>query len=257
MMKTRNLLALSSLLIFVGCKTQQDINREQSMDNLSVQMVQGQRLTAEATVKLQALEERLNQMTGRIDETEHTSLKQGANDIEELKKRLTVLEEQQKNHTTELANVNKELKENKKFLEQVLKTLDGLAKKKDELKPAASPYETAMADYGKGRYDAARPVLEGLLNKNQVKGNQKARTLHNLGMIAYMKKEYDNAAVYFSRLVTEHPKATYIPNGLLFLGKTFSSQKDNEKAKAVLEELVSSHPNAKQVAEAKTLLAKM
>ena len=66
-------LPLAIVATLVGCKTQEEIRREQMVDSLGVQMVQSQQLVADTTVKIQALEERLGGLTGKLDELDHNS----------------------------------------------------------------------------------------------------------------------------------------------------------------------------------------
>ena len=56
-----------------------------------------------------------------------------------------------------------------------------------------------MYDYKKGRYSAAKGKLESLLSGKKVSGTKRARTIHNLGMIAYIQKDNNAALTYFSK----------------------------------------------------------
>ena len=61
---------LTILLVLGGCKTQEQIQREQMVDNLSIQMRDSQSTRANFTVRMQELEERLGQLTGQLEESE-------------------------------------------------------------------------------------------------------------------------------------------------------------------------------------------
>lgn len=260
----KKILFLALVLSLVGCKTTEDIRREQMVDNISLQMVQNQQMTAEATVKLNAIEERLGLLTGQVEVQEYQTMQQTQTDLTALKERMDAIETQNRATQSELDRIKAQLTEQKKFMDELLKTLSTLTQKKSTSAGAGksasssdSLYEQAMDDYKSGRYAQSRVKLEQLLNANQVKGNQRSRTLHNLGMIAWIEKQDDKAQVYFSKLLTEHADSPQARNGMLFLGKSFHRSKQTNEAKQILEELIKRFPDANQVKEAKALLAKI
>ena len=54
-------------LTFISCKTAEEIRREKLVDTMSVQMGESQKLNADSLIRLQELEERLNNIQGNID----------------------------------------------------------------------------------------------------------------------------------------------------------------------------------------------
>jgi len=114
-----------------------------------------------------------------------------------------------------------------------------------------------MDEYGKGRYAQAKGILLKLLEDKSIKGARKARVIHNLGMIAYMDKEFDKGLVYFSRLFTEFEKSGYNKNGLLYLARSFEKLGQKEQAVQTLNELINRFPDAKQVKNAKEMLNRL
>lgn len=238
------------VVAFTGCKTQEQIRREQMVDNLGVQMVQSQELVADTTVKIQALEERLGGLTGKLDELDHNSQVQLQTQVDALNQRITLLEESNK-------SLQSKVEEQSKYLQEVLGTLKNMSGSGSSSKKKVSEYEQAMGDYGKGNYTAAKPVLLKLLNGKSLKSAQKARVIHNLGMISYMDKEYDKGLVYFSRLFTEYDKSGYNKNGLLYLARSFEKLGQKEQAVQTLNELIKRFPDAKQVKNAREMLARL
>lgn len=256
MKNTLSLSLLVSLLFFASCKTREDIRREQMVETMNSQLQDGQKLNADFTVRLQTLEESLSNVSGRIEEGQHETQKTLDSRLTEIEGKMAVIEENQKNQDTLLNELKAKTEAQDQYIQEVLGTLKkisggGKAKKK------LSPYRDAMNDYGKGRYKSAKTKLLTLLNGNKVKGGQKARVIHNLGMIAYMDKENDKALAYFSRLFSEFPKTGYNKNGLLFLAKTFKRLNKKEEAKQTLQELISRFPKAKQVSSAKKMLTSL
>lgn len=253
-MKRSPLLLIGLISLSFGCKTTEDIRRDQMVDNLSLQMVQSQQMTAEATIRLQAMEERLGLLTGQVEEQEYQTIQETSRKLDTLKERLEVIESNNRNQQRELEGIKRQLDEQKKFMDELMKTLNSLSEARKRNNPA-NIYEEAMQDYQRGRYAAAKGKLERLLNQNQVQGNQRSRTLHNLGMIAWMDTNDQQAQVYFSRLITEHPDAPQVRNGMLFLGKSFKRSGQRTEARQILEELIRQYPDANQVSEARKALA--
>tara|TARA_R100000656_G_scaffold100565_1_gene73059 strand:- start:964 stop:1707 length:744 start_codon:yes stop_codon:yes gene_type:complete len=243
------LIPFAVLVVLTGCKTQEEIRREQLVDNLGVQMVQSQKMVADATVTLSTIEERIQGLTGKLDELDRNSQVQLQTQVDALNQRMTLMEETNK-------TLQAKVEEQSKYLQDVLGTLKTLSSGSGA-KKKLSDYDQAMSEYGKGRYSSAKPILVKLLEDKSIKGSKQARVMHNLGMISYMDKQYDKALVYFSRLFTEHEKTGYNKNGLLFLGRTFDKLGQKEQAKQTLGELIKRFPDAKQVKAAKEMLEKL
>lgn len=249
-----NTLIFLLLLTITACKTQEEIQREQLVDTISLQMVQGQKLQAEYTVKMQSLEEQIAHLRGELEQKGYNREQKRQSEQKSLEDRVSLIEESQKDVVTRMSSVQKHLEENQAFLQKVLKTLE---KSSPKPKKKVSPYWAAMNNYKAGNYKTAKDQLLDLLNKNSVKGSGKARVLHNLGMIEYMDKKDKEATIYFSKLFAEFSSSGYNKNGLLFLARSFKRMGKKEEAKQTLEELVKRFPGAKQATQAKKLLDKI
>jgi TolA-binding protein len=256
----KSLITLISLaLLLVSCKTTEDIQREQMIDNLSMQMVQTQKLTAETSIKLQSLEDRINQLTGKLEEADHQQ-QTVLGDAENNKK---LQEEREKGFQTtvqsleaKVTELNAVVEEQKSFINKVLKSLNKMAPA-SKTKKKLSEYQQAMSHYKKGRYKSAKAMLMKMYSGKKYKGGKRARIIHNLGMIAYMDKKYNDALVLYSQLYTEHGKTSYAPNGLLFLAKSFVALDKKAEAKQTLEQLIGDYPKSKKIGEAKKMLKKL
>ncbi|OUR98474.1 hypothetical protein A9Q84_03425 [Halobacteriovorax marinus] len=263
MQREFKLLMLITLLSLGACKTQEEIQREQMVDNLSIQLVENQKLTADSKVRLQGIEERLGMLTGQFEDTTHDTKTQLLTQLSTLSEKVSLLEEKDKlsSNTLDvtqkrLTSIEQKLKKQDTYLKKLLATLSGKSKKKSKAKKM-SKYDSAMYDYKKGRYKNAKRKLEALEGNKRIKGTKRARVLHNLGMVSYIQKNNNGATAYFGKLFTEYPKSSYNANGLLFLSKTLSRMKQNEQAKQTLEELIKRFPKSKKVKEAKKLLSKL
>ena len=254
-----NVVLLIILISLFSCKTQEQIRRSQMVDNMALQMVQNQKLSADTTVRIQNLEQKLMEITGSFEEKDHNKDLIIKKDLDDLKKKIAIFQELDQNNQSQIDNLSNDieiikikLEENKKFMAKVLETLDKLSKTPAPKK--VSRYSKAIKLYRSGRYKKARPILEALLKSRKVRGNKKARVYHNLGMIAYMDKRYQEATILFSKLFTKYPKAPYIPNGMLFLGKSFLKLKQKDNAQGIFKELIKRYPKHRRSKQAKGYL---
>ncbi len=250
-MKKILLITTPLLLLFTGCKTREDIAREQMVNQISGQVKDGQKLNANFTQRLQELESQVSNISGQSEESQHETKTALTQQMRQLVERINVLETNQKDLTDKAAA-------REQYIQEVLGELKKLTGKggssKGKKGKKLSDYESAMNDYKRGRYKSAKSKLEALLTAKRVSGAGKARTIHNLGMIAYIQKDNNAALTYFSKLFTEMPKSGYNKNGLLFLAKTFKRLNQSEEMKQTLNELITRWPKAKQSSEAKKLL---
>ena len=222
------------------------------VDQMSVQMVQGQKITAFTTTRIQELEEKVAALTGKLEEKSYHREQKQKEDITELHKHIEVLEASDNAFSERLLKIEKQLKKQKTYFNEVLSTLGELSKTRKGKK--LSRYDEAMSNYKRRRYNKAKTQLMKLLEDKKIKGNRKARIIHNLGMISFIKKDYENSLIYFGRLYTQYPKAPYNPNGLLYLGKSFQKIKKKGETKQTLNELVKRYPKSKSAKKARKIL---
>lgn len=259
-MRSLNLLLLFFILIssVVGCKTQSQIRREQHMENLTRQVSEGQRMTAETTIRLQSMEERINNLHGALEEKGYAEQIQREESLSGMDKRLETLEETQRSLMRQLEETKKQIDAQKSYLDQVLETLKQISDGEVSLKkkPTDQIYQEAVRLYRRAQYGKSRSYFQELLNRD-VKGQTLAHTYHNMGMIEYMAGRNDQAIVFFSRLFTEFSDSGYNRNGLLFLAKTFERTGRKQQAAQTLEQLINRFPDANRIDDAKKMLARL
>lgn len=255
-------------LFLIGCKTQEEIRREELVNSLANQMRQGQNVNANMTVEVAELKKQILQLQGMIEESGQANQQSHETRLTDLFSRVQVLEEKFTTMNTSIEKQSAAIEQLKnqvgdqgKYLDNLLKTLKNInsvpksssAAKKNS-KNQRSDYEEAMFQYSKGRYQEARSLLGKLENSKSYKGKARARILHNLGMCEHLLKNDENALVYFSKLYSEQPKSAYNANGLLWMAKSFKRLKRKDEAKATLEELINNFPKSKKVSEAQKLI---
>jgi len=251
----------SLALLFSACATREELARRQRLQELNQEMESSQKSTTDLLIRLQEFEERLNQLQGRIEDKGHDNqqkMQQRFSDLEEnfklLKEQLNESKSAYDKSAANIETMKNKLEGQEKYIDEVLKTLSKITGQNPKSKKEVSPYDEAMSIYSKGKYSDAKAKLESLLRDKSIKGNRKARVIHNLGMIEYMAKDYDTASAYFGKLFSEYPKAPYVPNGLLYLAKAFQKMGKMEEAQQILSELISKYPKSRQVGDAKKML---
>lgn len=267
-MKTQLLLIILIALSISACKTQEDIRRERTMENINEKIAQTQQNTAGVNGRFQNLEDQISKLTGQVEELSH-SKGQDAKDTSLLRDRLNAIEEVNKKQSETIKIMADKLNEQSKYIEQVIKSLNELSEKKDrepEVKKKAIKEDDSEKEVniknGINKYKAqdlagAKTIFEDLLENSKLKKKDKASALYYIGLIELKEKRYDDAKIYFSRLFTEIPDSTYGASALLNLAKCFYHLKAKEEAKQTIEELVSRYPKSKEVAEASKLKAKL
>ena len=244
---------LFSLIAFTfqSCKTAEQIKREKLVDTMAFQIKETQTLNAGRTVKMQQIEDLLTKLQGRLEQSVYSQKQAQEIEIRKIESDVAVLKENFATMQNQMDKISRDLTEQKQYINKVLKLL------KTATAPPLTPYNKAMSSYRKKQYTKAKPLLLKLLNNKKIKGNKRARVYHNLGMVSFIKKDYQKALVYFSKLYTNYPKASYNSNGLLYLGKSFQKLKQIEQARQTFKELIEKYPKSSSAKNAKKILKKL
>ena len=127
-MKRTQLFICTLLLVFVfGCKTQEDIRREQTVYNLNEEVQQTKKTTATGNSRLTEIEERLNNLNGQIEEVNH-SKKKSTDENRQLNERISALEESNKKQVEYLKALTEKVNNQSGYIEEVIESLSKIAK---------------------------------------------------------------------------------------------------------------------------------
>ena len=265
-----SIIALIALSLFFGCKTQEDIRRDRTMETINEKIIETQQGTASVNVRFQNLEDQVAKLNGSTEEITHNSGTQ-QKDIQNLKERITTLEAIAKKQSENISLLADKVNEQTKYIEQVIKSLADLnAKREAEIAQAQKAktekievvekeqtVKQGIAKYKAKHYSEAKTILSDLVENAALKKKDKAAALLYLGLIEYHDKKYEDAKIYFSKLFTEMPDSSFAPSALLNLAKTFTNLKSKEEAKQTIDELVTRFPKSKEAAEGTTLKEKL
>lgn len=242
------------LIGLISCKTQEDIRREKTMENINEKINQTQQVNANVSTRFQTIEEQLLKLNGSVEELDHKK------DLEQ--KDINLLKENNKKQNELINELTKKYTEQSQYLEQVLKTLKELTEKKPEPIEKERPKEevslkSGLLKFKENKFEEAKSILSDILETKKSSKGDKTTSLFYLGVIAFKQKNYDDSKVYFSRVFTETPESSFAPDSLLYLAKTFSALKLKSEAKETLEELISRFPHSKQAKEAQKIKGKL
>lgn len=273
-MKFNKTFLVLALLALSACKTQEDIRREKSLENINEKISQTQQLSANANARFLSLEEQMTKLNGSVEELAHNK---GSDQKEVLllKDRVNQLEEANKKQAENIKILADKVNEQTHYIEQVIKSLSDLSESKESPKKKSekenkdgkdakeakaeqgNDLKAALDLYKEKKYDETKNLLENLLENSKMKKKDKATAVYYLGLVNFKTKKYDDAKIYFSRLFTEFPDSSYSAGALLNLAKTFTQLKAKDEAKQTLDELITRFPKSKEGIEAAKLKAKL
>lgn len=264
-MKRFSIFSLLLLAIFFsGCKTQEDIRRERTVEKMNEEIQQTKSVTQSANNRFGTLEEQINRLTGQIEEANHAK-NQALEENKNLSQRVNLLEETSKKQVEYLKALTEKVNNQSDYIAEVLESLKKIsaeqtaAKKKIETKKEEAPKLESTFKNGYARFQAkdfaqAKIIFSDVTNNKKASKTNREGSLHYLGVMEFNAKNYEAAKVYFTKVFTENDKSSFAASSLLYLGKTFQKQKLQEEAKMTFEELISRFPQSKEAKEAKTLL---
>lgn len=258
-MKNTSLLLIPVLVILFSCKTQEDIKRDKTVETINEQLAQTQKSTASTSTRFQNLEEQVARMSGTVEEVNHTRI-QDQKDFAAIKERLAKAEDLNNKQNDYLKELTEKMQEQSKYIEQVIKSLNGLAERpKEKAAPKEAIAEEEMTlkngleKYKTKDYEGSKAILETLLANKKLKKKDKAQAMLTIGQIEYKNKNYEEAKIYFSRIFTEMPNSSIVPAALYNLAKTFTELKARDEAKQTIDELISRYPKSKEAEKAQKL----
>lgn len=258
-MNNKSLLLIPFLIILFSCKTQEDIKRDKTVETINEQLVQTQKSTASTSTRFQNLEEQVARMSGMIEEVNHAR-KQDQKELAAVKERLNIEEDLNRKQNDYLKELTEKMQEQTKYIEQVIKSLSGLAERpkekastKDAVADEEATLKNALDKYKAKDYEGAKTILETLLANKKLKKKDKAQAMLTMGQIEYKNKNYEEAKIYFSRIFTEMPNSSLVPAALFNLAKTFTELKARDEAKQTIDELISRYPKSKEAEKAQKL----
>lgn len=251
----KNTLLLSFLMLFAtSCiKTAEQVQREKRVDSMNEQLKDSQGLVAEMVDNMKDLQTQVNKLNGRIEELEHKQ-KQGSPETAQMTENMNLIKSQQETQTTQLAQIQAELKEQRAFIEKVTASLasgGSEAPTKSKKKSAKQQLNTGLEFIKNDKFAEAKDILETLIDHKDLTPGEKNKVLFGLGKVEYYNKNYDKGLVYFSKIYTKFPKASLAPSSLLFIGRSLEKLGKKDEAKEAFSQVSEQYPGTSEASEAK------
>ncbi|MDH4469198.1 MAG: tetratricopeptide repeat protein [Bacteriovoracaceae bacterium] len=104
-----------------------------------------------------------------------------------------------------------------------------------------------------GKLDEAKALCESIIQDSAFSPGKHNQCRYKLGEVAYKKKNYDDALVYFSKIYTQWPKSTLAPESLFQIAKIFKDQGKKTEAKAAISKLEKEYPGHELISKGQAL----
>ena len=281
-MKSAVLVNLVCLMIWSGCVSKNEVTSiDTRLNELEIRNAEAnkrsQALKSDLTVreeeeqalrhqsaglgaKIEALNEEIRALNGRIEELEHLLNRQKQMEAEGIK-----VEEER---VEKLAKSTKTNDERIYRIEQYLNfepsAQKAPAKKPDEktvakIIPATQVntglsedeiYRLAKQAFDQGDSDAARKKFQELIEKYP-KSERADNAQFWIGEIYYREKWYEKAILEYQKVIENYPKGNKVPASLLKQGLAFLNLGDKNNSRLILEELIKKHPKSNEAKIAK------
>lgn len=241
------LLALSASCI----KTAEQVTRERRLENISEQMSDSQGLVADMVTQMKDMQSQLDKLNGRLDEIEHRNKKIDPEAFTKMGENVSLVKTQQETQSTQLNEIQNDLKEQKAFMEKLMASLSQTSSTKSQKKSAKSELASALELVKQDAYKKARPELEALIDNKELTPGDNNKVLHGLGKVEYFSKNYEKSLVYFSKIFTKYPKSSLAPSSLLFIGRALDKLGKKPEAKEAFAKVTQDYPDSKEAKLAK------
>ena len=122
--------------------------------------------------------------------------------------------------------------------------------------PEQQQYEAAFALMKQGQYEQAAKNFREFVARNP-KGPLAANAQYWVGEAAYVMRDFRVALDEFGKVVQDYPQSNKVPDALLKIGYTHQELGANDKARAVMRDLIARFPNTTPAKVAQQRLEKL
>jgi tol-pal system protein YbgF len=236
---------------------------EELKSNLKVRAEDEQALrhqSASLRAKIEALNEEIRTLTGRIEELEYRLDRQTqkeARGIEAEEERVEKLALTTKANDKRIFRIEQYLnfepsaqkKSAAKSSEQTVAKIVPAGQTKDG-KSEDEIYRMAKQAFDQGDSDTARKKFQELIEKFP-KSERADNAQFWIGEIYYREKWYEKAILEYQKVIENYPKGNKVPASLLKQGLAFLNLGDKTNSRLILEELIKKHPKSNEAKIAK------
>ena len=218
---------------------------------------------ASLRAKMEALNEELRTLTGRIEEIEYKLNRQTQLDAELVKVKEDKIDRLAKTATSNDDRIyrieqylnfepSKQLPATEKPVDKSTATIasaPAAGQVKQEL-PEDEIYRMAKQAFDQGDSDAARKKFQELIQRFP-KSERADNAQFWIGEIYYREKWYEKAILEYQKVIEKYPKGNKVPASLLKQGFAFFNLGDKSNSRLILEELIKKYPKSNEAKIAK------
>jgi tol-pal system protein YbgF len=217
---------------------------------------------ASLRAKMDALNEEMRTLTGRIEEVEYLLKRQTQVDAESVnvkEDKIDRLTQTAKSNDDRIYRIEQYLNfEPSKQIPPTAKPAEKSTAKiapvpvgqsKKEL-PEDEIYRMAKQAFDQGDSDAARKKFQELIRRFP-KSERADNAQFWIGEIYYREKWYEKAILEYQKVIEKYPKGNKVPASLLKQGFAFANLGDKSNSRLILEELIKKYPKSNEAKIAK------
>jgi tol-pal system protein YbgF len=217
---------------------------------------------ASLRAKMDALNEEIRTLTGRIEETEYLLKRQTQLDAESAnikEDKIDRLAKTAKSNDDRIYRIEQYL--NFEPSKQIPPTEKPAAKSTGKIAPVPAGqskqelpedeiYRMAKQAFDQGDSDAARKKFQELIQRFP-ESERADNAQFWIGEIYYREKWYEKAILEYQKVIEKYPKGNKVPASLLKQGFAFYNLGDKSNSRLILEELIKKHPKSSEAKIAK------
>jgi TolA-binding protein len=226
--------SFTSSILFLSSCTQ---TLERNIEAVKRDIATVRSTLAEHDAQMEDMNERVRELTGRLEEMEYAQARRIGAAMSDLKNQVRSLE----------ARVPPPKGVPEEFLNEDQNALRSLPPE------IAERFSKALSLIREARFHEAVPFLQSAIEEGQ--GHSvTANILFWVGVSYDSVKDAKNALRAFNELVTSYPKASRAPAALLAQGKIFRALGDDSTATITFKKLVKDYPASEEASSAKSYL---
>jgi tol-pal system protein YbgF len=217
---------------------------------------------ASLRAKMDALNEEMRTLTGRIEEIQYLLNRQTQVDAESVnvkEDKIDRLAKTAKSNDDRIYRIEQYL--NFEPSKQIPSTEKPVEKSTTKIAPAPAGqskqelpedeiYRLAKQAFDQGDSDAARKKFQELIQRYP-NSERTDNAQFWIGEIYYREKWYEKAILEYQKVIEKYPKGNKVPASLLKQGFAFSNLGDKSNSRLILEELIKKYPNSNEAKIAK------
>jgi len=217
---------------------------------------------ASLRAKMDALNEEMRTLTGRIEEIQYLLNRQTQVDAESVnvkEEKIDRLAKTAKSNDDRIYRIeqylnfepSKQIPSTEKPAEKsTTKIAPALAGQSKQELPEDEIYRLAKQAFDQGDSDAARKKFQELIQRFP-NSERTDNAQFWIGEIYYREKWYEKAILEYQKVIEKYPKGNKVPASLLKQGFAFSNLGDKSNSRLILEELIKKYPNSNEAKIAK------